>query len=406
MAVPDRAYAKETGRTGGAQAETGQTEAAQAETAQGDALSEELVFQDFEADTLDSSASGTLTTEEYHRGKQALCYHRNNGNNWWDVTFASATGGTVDMSVSLSDFSSDNVDKTAITKVGFWDDPEAVYYFDDITFVKELPPDESTPMNGTPVKLCDFETDSDGFYEPSASETAASVEEGAGRNGSRGLVYERTTKSAGPSKEAGSVVFGSKTPADITGLRYLVFWIKDMNGSNNPMIGLVDADGNESNFSWTDGGYLKSVKGTWTQFHVPLSTVSGNVDRTKITGVRIGEWNQGTYYIDDVYFDNYLSTGIPGSGDYTVPSVAEREVKASEESGYYTTDGSEPDRDDKTGTTQAFIKPMLVTESTTFKAAAYDSVTGEKNEASTLTYTITQSGRTKAVKQYRQNTVL
>ena len=34
VAVPDRAYAKETG----------QTEAAQAETAQGDALSEELVF--------------------------------------------------------------------------------------------------------------------------------------------------------------------------------------------------------------------------------------------------------------------------------------------------------------------------------------------------------------------------
>lgn len=161
VAVPDRAYAKETG----------QTEAAQAETAQGDALSEELVFQDFEADTLDSSASGTLTTEEYQGGKQALCYHRNNGNNWWDVTFASATGGTVDisgynyitfwvktdqtntievklfsdgkdtnkrttmalkagewtfMSVPLSDFSSDNVDKTAITKVGFWDDPEII----------------------------------------------------------------------------------------------------------------------------------------------------------------------------------------------------------------------------------------------------------------------------------------
>lgn len=88
MAVPDMAYAKETG----------QTEAAQAETAQGDALSEELVFQDFEADTLDSSASGTLTTEEYHGGKQALCYQRNNGNNWWDVTFASVTGGTVDIS--------------------------------------------------------------------------------------------------------------------------------------------------------------------------------------------------------------------------------------------------------------------------------------------------------------------
>lgn len=95
---------------------------------------------------------------------------------------------------------------------------------------------------------------------------------------------------------------------------------------------------------------------------MPLSSISGNIDRTKITGVRLGEWNQGTYYIDNVYFYNYLSVGIPGDTNYSVPATAETEVKASVASGYYTdgfkvdlfsnkdefvyytTDGTEPKR--------------------------------------------------------------
>lgn len=503
-----------------------------------DEVADTLVFQNFEADSVDSSASGTLSTDEHHGGNKSLKYVRNSDKGWWDVTFKSPLGETVDvsaysyitfwvktdktnaievklfsegkdtnkrttatakagewtfMSVPLSEFSSDAVDKTAITKVGFWDDPDgAVYYFDDICFVKELPADESNPMNGTAVKLCDFE-DENCFAEASASETEAMIEDEAGCDGSKGLRYVRKTKSAGPSVEAGSVLFGSGNPVDITGLRYLVFYIKDMNGSNNPMIALQDADGNESNFSWTDGNYLKSVKETWTQFYVPLSSISGNIDKTRITGVRLGEWNQGTYYIDNVYFDNYLSTGIPGDGSYTVPTMEEKEIKVSVESGYYTdgfkidlfsnkdefvyyttdgtepkrtaacqytgviriskstvikafsvkdgqqgqtytfdykicpypvtatsvpgtyedqavvefrtkndqdqiyytTDGSEPDRNDTTGKTMQYIKPMLVTESTSFKAVAYDASTGEKNEAVTLSYTITNSGKTK-----------
>lgn len=112
----------------------------------------------------------------------------------------------------------------------------------------------------------------------------------------------------------------------------------------------------------------------------------------------------GDTYTFDYKICPYPVTATSEPGTYEDQAVVEFRTKNDKDLIYYTTDGSEPDRDDKTGTTQAFIKPVLVTESTTFKAAAYDSVTGEKNEASTLTYTITQSGMEKAVKQCRQKT--
>ena len=33
--------------------------------------------------------------------------------------------------------------------------------------------------------------------------------------------------------------------------------------------------------------------------------------KLKKAGIRIGEWNAGTYYLDDIYFDNYLYSGLP-----------------------------------------------------------------------------------------------
>lgn len=500
-----------------------------AEVKAAEGAGDDYVFHDFEGDSLKSSASGSLTDKEKHGGEQSLAYERNSSENKWNVEIESKEGVTVDLSdykyitfwlkesgsapmevkfidennketnvrtpeaptanewtymtVPISSFDFSEVDKTSIKKIAFWDDPDnTTYYIDDIVLLQDLPADESTSYNGTPVLLTDFESGND---QVSAKENASvSIQDGVGMGNSKAVAYEKG--SSGSPDSNGSVLLSAAKPVDTTGLRYLVFYIKDTQGSNNMMLSLQDADGKESGFSWTDP---KSTKNEYVQYYVPLSRIAGDIDRTRITGLRIGEWNAGTYYIDNVYFDNYLFTGVPGTGA-GLPSLAEREVGASVKPGaftegfpvelyansgefiYYTTDGSEPKRtasyqyngainisksttikafaskdgkqgetktftyricpypvtatskagtyedqavvefrtkNDKDliyyttdgstpergkGTTQQFIKPILVTESTTFRAIAYDSNSLEGNEPVEFTYTINKSGKT------------
>lgn len=402
------------------------------------------------------------------------------------------------ITVPLAQF--DEIDKTKVNKIAFWEWNPGTYYIDDICFIKdkeqlvftdfekteetEVP---DTSPAGSRGWFQQFEgADAASMFEVPETGTEASVSEEGGYGGEgKGLVYEKIA-SSDPAKDNGSILIKGTEPFNCKGLRYLVFYIKDMQGSNTLKASLLDETGKESSFSWLG---VKTAKEKWKQYYMELGKVSG-VDLSKITGVRIGQWNSGTYYIDNVYFDNYLTPGSPdaeipevnageikpsvAAGDYTeaqtvefyaedgaeiyyttdgtepdaengikynvtinissnmvIKAVSVKDgvkgsvytfeynivpypVTASHEAGtytdsvvvefrtkndkdliYYTTDGSEPDKDNNDKTIQ-FIKPMLVTESTTFKAVAYKNAAGKGNAPVEFVYTINKSGKTAA----------
>jgi glucan-binding YG repeat protein len=244
----------------------------------------------------------------------------------------------------------------------------------------------NSSVNNSPTWFQTFEGDDAATKAFTAAQSNTKAElsniANADETGKSGLVYS-VTSSGSPEKDTGSVVINSMNgPIDTRSLNYLIFYFKDTQGSNTMKVSLIDADGNETDFAgsgWTD---LKTAKNEWKQYFVPLSGRKGTVDRSRITGIRIGEWNSGKYYIDNVYFADYLYTGTPNSGIQAI-SVNDGEVKSTlkEDSYYvsqsaeliakdgydiyYTTDGTDP-----TTASTKYITPLSISESTEVKAIA------------------------------------
>jgi len=59
---------------------------------------------------------------------------------------------------------------------------------------------------------------------------------------------------------------------------------------------LIDEEGNLQ-ADWTEA---KSNHKEWTQIKVPLS-MYGDIELSKLAEIRIGEQNEGEYYIKDIY---------------------------------------------------------------------------------------------------------
>lgn len=76
----------------------------------------------------------------------------------------------------------------------------------------------------------------------------------------------------------------------------LVFEIMDYQGSNSPKVVLIDEEGNLQ-ADWTEA---KSNHKEWTQIKIPMS-MYGDIELSKLAEIRIGEQNEGEYYIKDIY---------------------------------------------------------------------------------------------------------
>lgn len=349
----------------------------------------------------------------------------------------------------------------------------------------------SSAVNNSPTWLQNFEgVDTEAAaFTPSELNTKAELSEVAANTGEYGLLYS-VGSSGSPEKDRGSVVINSMNgPIDTRSLNYLIFYIKDTQGSNSMKVSLIDEDGNETDYGASGWYDLKTSKDKWKQYYVVLDGRKGTVDRSRITGVRIGQWNAGKYYIDNVYFDKYIYTGTPDSGiaridvtqgdvkstvkegsyyesqstelvaangydiyyttdksdpsdsstkysepvsisksttikaiavkdgiagevvtfdykiipyevkgdhvpgTYTDSVVVEFRSKSNQDLIYYTTDGTEP-----TTESTRYNKPMLITDSTTFKVRAYSSTSGEAGNVSELAYVINKSGKVSAPK--------
>ncbi|MGM0881362.1 MAG: S-layer homology domain-containing protein [Bacillota bacterium] len=201
----------------------------------------------------------------------------------------------------------------------------------------------------------------------------------------------------GATKRNVSVLPQSGDTFDATGFNYLIFYVKDTQGSNTVDVALTDADGNTVD-AWTDD--TSSVQNIWTKMVLPLDKViSQGLDISKITDIRLGEWNSGTYYFDDLYFAQNTTDDIPDnmqdvvsmpvadppSGTFSAPVTVTLSASTSGASIYYTLDGSFP-----TSSGQLYTGPIKISRSATLKAIAVKlGMLG--SETAAFTYSITGS---------------
>lgn len=234
----------------------------------------------------------------------------------------------------------------------------------------------------TPVVVQTFE---EGNKFSAAANASASLTTDEHHGGNSSLKYVKD-KSAGASVSDGSVKIDFNHAVNVENLKYLVFYIKDTQGSNTLQVSLIDSDGKESDFGWRSPS---TSKNQWTQYQIKVSDFN-KVDKTKITGMRIGQWNSGTYYIDDVYFDNYLYTGVPAltpslpvasvMSGYIFKDNLSVSLKNDQNAPiYYTVDGTTPSKD-----SNEYTGAIKINQTTTVKAVSYDN--GKYSEVIELKY--------------------
>ncbi len=119
---------------------------------------------------------------------------------------------------------------------------------------------------------------------------------GASVSGEDGVYRLKTNASLDPSFNFNGIAYHLQESCDIMSYTYITFFIKDLQGSNTHKVTLVDADGKLVSM-WVD---VPSVYGEWTRINCPVSMFKG-VDLSRITEVRIGEWNSGEYLFDRLF---------------------------------------------------------------------------------------------------------
>ena len=228
----------------------------------------------------------------------------------------------------------------------------------------------------TPVVVQTFEDQNNFSAANGASGTIVTNEK---HSGEQSLKYVKT-KSEAASTSKGSIKIDFNHAVNAADLKYLIFYIKDTQGSNTLQVSLIDTDGKESDFGWRSPS---TTKDKWVQYCIKVSDFN-KIDKTKIAGIRIGEWNAGTY------FDNYLYSGLPS----LVPTKPEANISDgyifkdrlavtlkndNNAPMYYTMDGSTPNVD-----STKYSGEIELSKTTTLKTVSFDN--GKYSEVVELTY--------------------
>lgn len=234
------------------------------------------------------------------------------------------------------------------------------------------------------VLFQDFEGESIPFSV--ADNVEGSLTDDEAYEGNQSLKYE--VKSGGdPTVESGSISFKSiEESVDASESEYLVFYIKDTQGSNTLKVSVTDSTGKSSGFEWKD---TNTEKNKWVQYNVPMNSFR-DIDKSNISEIRIGQWNDGVYYIDDVYFTDSLPPTPPASpdafksgGEYSGSVTVALSSKSGKLPIYYTLDGTEPDEKSK-----EYTQPLTLTNDSTIIAVTYDPEHDLYSDYSTFKYII------------------
>ncbi|KRG16385.1 hypothetical protein ACA30_01400 [Virgibacillus soli] len=245
-------------------------------------------------------------------------------------------------------------------------------------------PANKQAKESTKVLFQDFEKDDIPFAVTNNVRGSLTVEEVF--EGKQSLKYEVKT-SADPTVESGSISFKAiEKPIDASESRYLIFHIKDTQGSNTLKVSITDSSGQSSGFDWQSPS---TEKDKWIQYHVPMDSIRG-IDQSSISEIRIGQWNEGVYYIDQVYFVDSLPPTPPASpgsnkpsGEYNESIRIELKSKSGKLPIYYTLDGTQPDKN-----SNQYTRPLTITNDCTITAVAYNPEHDLYSDYSTFEYTV------------------
>jgi glucosylceramidase len=170
-----------------------------------------------------------------------------------------------------------------------------------------------TPGGSSSVWYQNFESGT-GFTAGTGA-TVASYADTANTGGSKCVKLTFSSSGdPGTSSNCVNVTPQSGSSIDASSKNYLIFFVKDTQGANTIKVTIIDT----SNATWSGWTSAQSVQNQWTKISVALSSVSG-INKAAIKEIRLGEWNAGTYYFDDMYCAVNSSDGIPGFGPTPTP---------------------------------------------------------------------------------------
>ncbi|MCJ8008363.1 chitobiase/beta-hexosaminidase C-terminal domain-containing protein [Lederbergia wuyishanensis] len=249
-----------------------------------------------------------------------------------------------------------------------------------------LPNHQQAKIPDDAIMFQDFEGSEALFKAAQGATGALSMEEAY--EGKQSLKYE-VLSSGDPSVSKASISIKSMgKPIDATGMEYFVFYIKDTQGANTIKIALTDSSGKSTDFGWKA---MNTKKNEWVRYEVPMSSFAG-IDFSSISEVRIGQWNEGIYYIDQLFFAKSLPpippdqpTAYHPSGEYDNFVVVELRTYSVGTDIYYTTDGTLPTKE-----SSLYKGPLRLESNTTLKAVAYNPKGDIYSEVSTFDYVIHQ----------------
>jgi len=200
------------------------------------------------------------------------------------------------------------INKAAIKEIRFGEWNSGTYYIDDIyldgTSSDAIPAFSSPPVSSS-LWFQSFEAGTG--YSAGVGATVTAFTESANAGGTKSVKLV-ISASGDPGTTANSVKVSPQlgSSVDATGKNVLIFFVKDTQGSNTHKVTIMDS----ANAVWSGWTTESSVLNQWTKITLPLSGVSG-INKAAIKEIRIGEWNSGTYYIDDIYLAGTTSDPIP-----------------------------------------------------------------------------------------------
>lgn len=204
----------------------------------------------------------------------------------------------------------------AITEIRIGISSPGTVFVDDLylsSYTSDVEP-QTTPA-GNSGWFQSFEAD--GTSVAAGTDANAAINDyGVNPNGKKSVKLD-VSKTGNPGANGHCVIItpqGRSAAIDASGFNYLCFYVKDTQGSNTVALTFVDADGGVSSDVWTP---VSSIKNQWTKMYVPLDKVSA--DLRQIKEIRLAEWNEGTYYFDDLFFAESLSDEIPNTYTEEVP---------------------------------------------------------------------------------------
>jgi endoglucanase len=162
-----------------------------------------------------------------------------------------------------------------------------------------------TAANNNVVWFRNFEAT--GGISAGSNATVASYTSSANPGGTRcARLTVSSSGDPGTNTRCLNVTPQSGSSVNATGKNYLIFFVNDTQGANTIRVTIIDTN----NAVWSGWTSAQSVKNQWTKITVPLSSVTG-INKAAIKEIRLGEWNSGTYYFDDIYFATNSTDGIP-----------------------------------------------------------------------------------------------